>query len=356
MVQKIFKGAAMVVKNSLQGMENLVLRNTGSRLKPKWVVFALTDRCNSRCRHCNIWQMEPDKNPLSAEEVERAFGDPLFREAKYIQISGGEPTLRADLEDVILRIHKVLPLAIIQLSTNGLLPERAVKVVKNVISKGVHLYVGVSLDGIGEEHDRIRGVPGNFEKTDRLLRELAELRDSCSGSLHVSVGIVVSDLTLKSLVPVRDYARKLNIDLTEAWYNECEFYGNVGGHTISADLTYAIKTQPPSPLKELWLRHLKGKSIKFPCFAMCTFCVLKCNGDIVPCLNFFEVPAGNVREQTPTEIWQSARMEEVRNMVKNCSGCLNSWGAGWSIEASYYQTLLFCLKHPLFVLKKMKEI
>ncbi|MCK6468151.1 MAG: radical SAM protein [Candidatus Brocadia sinica] len=355
-MSKILKTIASNAKNAAQGTKNLFLRaSAGSRLKPRWVAFQITDRCNSRCHHCNIWQMEPDKNPLTAEEIECAFGDPLFSEAKYIQISGGEPTLRTDIEDVILKTHRVLPNAIIQLSTNGLLPERTIKVVKNVISKGVHLNVGVSLDGIGDEHDKIRGIPGNFEKADRLIYELAELRNNCIGNLHISAGIVVSDLTLKSLVPVREYSRKLNIDLTEAWYNECEFYGNVGGHTISADMNNAIKTQPPSPLKDLWLRHLKRKSIKFPCFAMHTFCVLKCNGDVVPCLNFFDVPVGNVKEQTPTEIWRSTRMEEVRNKVKTCSGCLNSWGVGWSLGSSYYQTPLFYLKHPLFVLKKLKE-
>lgn len=352
---KIIKKIGGGIKNTIHGAENLVLRATSESLKPKWVAFQVTDRCNSRCTHCNIWQQKYIKNPLTAEEIEEVFSDDLFKEAEYVQISGGECTVRDDLEDIVLRIHNVLPNTTLQLSTNGLLPERVMKVARSAIKNGVNLYVGVSLDGIGEEHDRIRGVKGNFEKVDGLVHELAAFRDNSNGRLHVSAGIVISDLTLHSLEPVRGYCREMNIELTEAWYNECSFYGNEGENTFSASLTEAIKTQQPSPLKELWLRELEGKSIKFPCFAMYTFCVLKYNGDIVPCLNFFNESAGNVREKSPTEIWHSPEMKRARKKVKDCRGCLNSWGAGVSLETSYYPLLLFYLKHPGILMEHLRR-
>jgi len=343
------------IRKTICGLENLIRRASGESLRPRWVVFELTDRCNSRCTHCSIWKAKSRKGELTADEIEQVFSDGLFKDTEYIQISGGEPTLRGDLEEVILRIHRALPNATIQLSTNGLLPEKVLKVARAALKNEINFYVGVSLDGIGEAHDRIRGIRGNFEKADRLLHELVALRSATGGRLHVSAGIVVSDLTLESLGPVREYARRLGIELTEAWYNECSFYGNEGENAFSANLTDAIRSQPPSPLKELWLRELDGRPIKFPCFAMHTFCVIKCNGDIVPCLNLFDESAGNVREMTPTEIWHSPRMKRVRQKVKDCRGCLNSWGAGWSLETSYYQNLLFYLKHPIITLKLLRE-
>ena len=355
MSRSILRKIGNGMKSTVSGVGSLIRRATGESLRPRWVVFEATDRCNSRCTHCNIWKTENDPDPLTPEEIERAFGDELFKDTRYIQITGGEPVLRSDMEEIVLGIHRAVPGAALQLSTNGLLPDRVMNVVKTALANSINFYVGVSLDGIGEAHDRIRGIRGNFKKADRLLHELVALRSTTGGRLHVSAGIVVSDLTLESLGPVREYARRLGIELTEAWYNECSFYGNEGENAFSANLTDAIRSQPPSPLKELWLRELDGRPIKFPCFAMHTFCVLKWNGDIVPCLNLFDESAGNVREMTPTEIWHSPRMKRVRQKVKDCRGCLNSWGAGWSLETSYYRHLLFYLKHPGVLIEHLRR-
>lgn len=350
-IEKIGRG----IKDTIFGVQNLILRSCSESLKPRWVVYMVTDRCNSRCVHCNIWRKEPARNPLTPKEVEQVFSDDLFRDVKYVLCTGGEPAVRNDLEDIILSIHKALPEATIQLSTNGLLPDRVIEIAKAGVKRDISLDIGVSLDGLGEEHDKIRGVKGNFEKADRLMHELVELRKENKNKLHIAAGIVLSDLTLDSLPKVRSYAKRLNIELTEAWYNESSFYDNVGKNVFSNKLIEAVKSQPPSPLQELWFRALKGKSIKFPCFAMHTFCVLKCNGDIVPCLNLFDTSAGNVRGKTPTEIWHSPEMRKVRKVVKDCRGCLNSWGAGWSLQSSYYPFLLFYLKHPRILIKHLRR-
>jgi len=101
---------------------------------------------------------------------------------------------------------------------------------------------------------------------------------------------------------------------------------------------------------------LSGKSIKFSCFAMYTFCVLKCNGDIVPCLNLWDMKAGNVREKSPADIWHSYEAKKVRKIIKSCDGCLNSWGAPWSFSSSFYPILLFYLKHPQMIMEKLWKV
>ena len=297
---------------------------------------------------------KPTEDPLTPKEIEEVFSDKLFKNVEYVLCTGGEVTVREDLEEIYLRLHKALPKARLQLSTNGLLPERVIKVVNIAMKNNIHLDVGVSLDGIGEDHDKIRGVRGNFNKVDQLLHELVKIRKNYKDKLNVGIGIVISDLTLNSLSEVRSYAKKLNIELTEAWYNESSFYDNNGGRDVfNNKLINAIKSQSPSPLQETWIKALDGKSIKFSCFAMNTFCVLKCNGDIVPCLNLFDRKAGNVREQSATEIWHSDEMKKVREIVKDCKGCLNSWGAGWSFNSSFYPILLFYLKHLRLTIEKL---
>ena len=355
-IDRVFAFAYEGTKATAVGVKNLVLRNTGASLKPKRLVFMTTDRCNSRCGHCYIWKQRPTDTPLTAQQLRNVLSDPLFGNVGYVLNTGGEPTLRKGLEDIIFAEHEALPKTTIQLSTNGLLPDRAVTVVKAALEHGIRVDIGTSIDGIGEKHDQIRGVKGSFEKVDYLLHELVSLRDRYGDRIRISAQMTLFDLNLDSVEEVRAYAKNMNIDLLEGWYNEASFYSNTGRHSTNAadKLIQVIESQPKSPLQQEHLRALRGKSIKFTCFAMYTFCVLKCNGDIVPCLNLWDVKAGNVRENSPSTIWHSDEAKKARKAVKDCSGCLNSWGMGWSFGASFYPILLFHLKHPQILARKLR--
>ena len=355
---EIAKKIVRSIKNSISGVKNLIFRSLNIPLKPKWVVLMITDRCNSRCSHCNIWRTKPTQNPLTPKEIENVFKDKLFKNVEYILGTGGEATVRDDLEEIYLGLHRALPKARLQLSTNALLPERVIKLVNTAMQNNINLDVGVSLDGIGETHDRIRGVKGNFEKADWLLHKLVEIRKKYKDRLGVIAGIVVSDLTVNSIYDVRSYTKKLGIGLVEAWYNTSSFYGNYNEKDkvkMKEKINEIVKSQPPSLIREKWLEWLKGENIKFSCFALNAFCVIKTNGDMVPCLNLWDAKAGNIRENSPTEIWNSDEAKKIRSLVKNCQGCLNSWGAGWSFDSSYYPFLLHYLKHPRILIQKLTK-
>jgi len=352
--QSIRKG----IKGTVYGVRNLILRNSSELLKPRWLWFEVTDRCNSHCTHCNIWRKKPTENPLTPEEIEGVLSDPLFQGLDCILNSGGEPVLRQDIEEILLIEHKVLLNTKLHLSTNGLLPERVIDVAKIMIQHNIPIEIGVSLDGIGEKHDLIRGVKGNFEKVDRLLQILVMMKEKHKDKIKIVVGFTLSALTLDSFEEVRDYAKKMKIDLLVQWYNESSFYNNVKNNlSYKTDqkekMMKIVQSLSPNPLNDLWIKWLEGKSIKFPCFAMYTFCVLRCSGDIVPCLNHWDVEAGNVRESSPSQIWHSYQTKKARKIVKNCPGCLNSWGVDWSFSSSFYPNLSFNLRHPSVLLKKL---
>jgi MoaA/NifB/PqqE/SkfB family radical SAM enzyme len=350
------KVSSQKVKDMISSPKNLLYRSLGIPLKPKWLVFMLTDACNSRCLHCNIWRKKPTENQLTPIEIENIFSDKLFKDVRYILCTGGEITLRPDLEEIYLRLHKVLPQARLQLSTNALLPQRVVEVAEAMLKNGALLDVGVSLDGIRGGHDIIRGVNGNFKKADQLFRKLTELRDKYEGRLTVSASIVISEFTVDSVCQVREYAKKLKIGIVEAWYNTSSFYDNrklTDKCVAKEKILEIVRSQPVSVVQQKWLSSLKGKSLKFPCFAMNTFCVIKCNGDLVPCLNQWDLVAGNIRDGSPSEVWRNKRAKEVRSMINKCEGCLNAWGTGWSFESSYYQTLFYYLRNPRILLKKL---
>jgi MoaA/NifB/PqqE/SkfB family radical SAM enzyme len=337
--------------------KNLFFRAINRTLKPRWLWFGVTDRCNSRCKHCDIWKQKPIEKPLTPREIEKAFSDPLFKDIEYVINSGGEAVLRSDLEEILLIEHKAFPKARLQLSTNGLLPDRVINVAQFALDHGINLDVGVSLDGIGEQHDFVRGVKGNFEKADKLLHELLMLKEQYKERLDITIGFTLSNLTLPFLNGVREYARKLNVNFSVQWYNESSYYENVGKSLCAKNekMLEAVQSLPTTILRKMWIKWLKGKSIKFPCFAMYTFCVLKCDGNISPCLSLWHVNVGNIREKSPTEIWNSFKAREARKIVKNCQGCLNSWGTGWSFSSYALIPLFFYLKHPLLLFQKISN-
>lgn len=350
---KIVKQVSRLPKNILRGYKNLTLRATSESLRPQQLWFEITDRCNCRCKFCNIWHNRPTKNVLTPDEIGKALSDDLFKELQYIILSGGEPFLRNDLEEIIMRIHDILPKAPILVGTNCSLPERVINVVRSAIKHNINIGVGVSLDGIGEQHDSVRGMRGLFEKVDWLLHELLALGKIAGDKLSIAIGFVLSDLTLPVLEEVKAYTDKLNVPLHVQWYNEASYYDNIGEHLLSntGAIIEAVHSLPPTPIHEMGIKLLRGKSIKFSCFAMHTFCLLKCNGDIVSCFDFWDVKVGNIRESSPSLIWHSREARQARRKVKNCRGCLNACGVGWSFQASLYPLLLFHIKRVLRLMK-----
>jgi len=358
--KKINKSMALfkkIISRFLFAHKNLFQMMLGKPLKPKWLWFELTDRCNSHCTHCHIWRKKPTNNPLTLEEIKKTLSNPLFSGLENIVNSGGEPVLRDDLEQILLAEHEILPQAKIDLSTNGIFSEKVLTVIENVIKKDVSLTVGISLDGVRQNHDRIRGVPGNFQQVDLLVKRLLNLKKDFPEKISVILGFTLSDLTLPYLKEVKEYARENGIEISVQWYHQSSFYenGDLSGRH-NEEMMAAVRSLPPTIHRDKWEKWLKNEPIKFKCFAGHTFCALKCNGDVVPCLNFWGNPLGNVRKNTPTQIWQSDQAKEIRKkIIKKCPGCLNSWGVWWSASSCFYPRLIYYLKNPKSLVKRLKE-
>jgi 12,18-didecarboxysiroheme deacetylase len=141
-----------------------------SRDKKPVVVWNCTRACNLRCAHCYSGSgCDAASGELTTAEG-KAFIDSLARfGAPVLLFSGGEPLLRPDLEELIAHATASGLRAVI--STNGtrITPEVARRL------KALNLsYVGVSLDGARQTHDRFRGVPGAFDEAIAGIRACRE--------------------------------------------------------------------------------------------------------------------------------------------------------------------------------------
>jgi len=323
-------------------------------LRPEFLWLETTDACGNQCTFCDIWENKATRHPLTPAEIETVLGDPLFQGLRVVVVSGGEPTLRKDLAEILSAVHRAAPRAYVVLSSSAMLPDRLLSAVRSALDEGMDLEVGISVDGLAARHDQARGVAGLFDKVDRTLRELAELK-RLHARLRVKIGFVLSDATVDQMDAVSDYAAALGFEFNVQWYNQAAYYGNVGRDLLSdtAQLERATRSLRPTPLRTWGRRVLRGKPLDYNCSTLHNSCLLKCNGDVVPCFNYWDQTAGNVRQETPSSLWKSERARQARRVVRACHGCLNSCGVQWSFEANYIARARFYLRHPGLLLEKL---
>jgi MoaA/NifB/PqqE/SkfB family radical SAM enzyme len=343
------------IKSPVEGTINIMKSQFGiGTIKPRWVSFLTTEVCNSHCTMCNIWQNKKTSDPLSPDEIQRILKDPLLKGVELIMNVGGEPTIRPDLTDLIIAEHDAIPNANIQLSTNALLPERAYQTIKAVLEHGVKIDVGISIEGIGEYNDKIRGVAGGFEKANTLIKKLVELKSQYPDKLGVGLGTMLMDETTDSIWQVKNYAEQLNLTFGWNWFNpSASTYYNykteVNGHDKKEEQKRFLRSFLPNIYAQTAIDYLDGKPVRFRCFALHSFFFLKSNGDVIPCLDFWDTSAGNVRENTITEIYKSEKAKEIRSKVAACHGCLNGCSIDWSWRTSLFPYLKYYFKNPKLI-------
>ena len=135
------------------------------------VVWNMTRRCNLSCIHCySDSENKPYPGEMTTEEGERFIRDLAEFKVPTILFSGGEPLMRKDIFH-LASVAKSLGIRAV-LSTNGTLINKGMA--KKIKEVGFS-YVGISLDGIGENNDRFRGRRGAFQDALQGIRNLVEL-------------------------------------------------------------------------------------------------------------------------------------------------------------------------------------
>ncbi|MDH7486543.1 MAG: radical SAM/SPASM domain-containing protein [Anaerolineae bacterium] len=159
------------------------------KLYPFSLVLSVSYRCNSRCRTCGVWRRSADD--MTLDEWQRVFRH-LGRAPFYLTFTGGEPYLRPDFAELVIAAYEECRPAVITIPTNGLLSERIAAATARICAAcpGSEIGLNLSLDGLGEEHDRIRGVPGNWERalaTWQLLKALQPEHPNLVLSVHTVI-------------------------------------------------------------------------------------------------------------------------------------------------------------------------
>jgi MoaA/NifB/PqqE/SkfB family radical SAM enzyme len=178
------------------------------KMMPLNLTLTPSPRCNARCLTCNIWKKQEDELTLGEwDKVLRSLG----RAPYWFTLSGGEPFLYRHIVELAQLAYDHCRPGIINIPTNGLLHERIRAGVERIARycRDSQVIVNLSLDGVGAKHDRIRGVPGNFEKFEASYGALRELD---LPNLSIGIHSVVSNFNLDDLGELFDYAFGLEPD------------------------------------------------------------------------------------------------------------------------------------------------
>lgn len=176
-----------------------------TRTLPINLTVSVTYSCPSRCLTCDIWQKKVDD--LTVDEYGKIFRT-LERVPIWVTISGGDQFLRADLPDIVGLIRQEIDPGIINIPMNGVVTERIFTLLPQIAerSRGSQLVLNLSVDGIEEEHDRLRGAPRNYEKLKMVGELIHDLKKSYD---HIVLGVhtVISKHNVAKIPEVERIAR-----------------------------------------------------------------------------------------------------------------------------------------------------
>ena len=145
---------------------------------PPFLILFINSICNQKCEHCFYWRNLNRRDDLTKEEL-FALSRSLGR-IENLNLSGGEPFLRPEFGEICRQFIRQNKVRQIYVPTNGYFTDRTVKQITETLKeKDLDLFVAeISLDGLGEFHDKFRGSPGAFDKAMETYEALAKLQES----------------------------------------------------------------------------------------------------------------------------------------------------------------------------------
>jgi MoaA/NifB/PqqE/SkfB family radical SAM enzyme len=300
-------------------------------VKPTFVCFKLSERCNSKCVHCDIWKNQYEE-PLTTDqwlhttdELRRWLGP------AHLVLTGGEVFLRRDALQIIS--HAAEKGMVCEVLTNGLLCER--EYCEALVRAGVD-QVTISLDGVTPEtHFAVRRVPGMYEKIVRMVDDLDHIRRVSNSRLKILLKMVLMRPNFREAAAIADwvkergqadiryqaieqsYAQEENL----AWYKSSELwihdipavtsvieqliFRKEAGYPIrnSVENLHSMIAYFEHPDRDMRKVQSHTEQETSLCLSGVNSFVVSSNGDVRWC--FHMSPAGNVKTRSPQDIWES---------------------------------------------------
>ncbi len=322
----------------LNGFRFRRLRAVGRMAKPQAVSIEVTQRCVARCRMCNIWQ-SPRKAPeLSTADWLALLKRDLFHDLVELDITGGEPFLRDDLDDMLTAVcamphSRLRSLRSIAVTTNGFLTRRVLAACRRILPAarraGIDLVMVCAMDAVGEAHDAIRGYPGGWRRANQTIQGLMDLRAEFP-NLVIGLKTTVLPDTVGELEAIVQYAAKRGLFTI---VSPCIV---TRGRYLNADRAADLAFQPAQrkamacffrKAASSWsfheaclVRYLEEGQMQKPCTCGFNYFFIRSQGALFPC-PMIDLSPGNVSDVPIEELLASPVAATIRRQVGRFPEC-----------------------------------
>jgi radical SAM protein with 4Fe4S-binding SPASM domain len=283
---------------------------------------------------CNIHEFYTEHPDMHDKEIDfslllnRLKRSKVLKTINHIDLTGGEPFLRKDLQQLVTGLFGLPAVDFVSINTNGFLTGKIASDVEGILAslkEHQRFSLSVSIDGIGTLHDTIRGVPGAFDKIEETVSVLKNLRDRYP-QFSLRSNTVIQQANLHELDQVRDYWEKHGIT-GNFGVIQTPFYTRSNTHNINNDIREfsnqelaIIKSVVP---KSRGMNHYIDNGCKrtLHCFAGHSALCIDPFGAVYPC-NFLtgneQYRIGDLKDKSIDEIWSSSQAWKVRKMTMKC--------------------------------------
>jgi radical SAM protein with 4Fe4S-binding SPASM domain len=323
-------------------------------LMPSDVSIITTYRCQMECKMCDIW-----KNPTKKHEEIKPEELEILPNFKFVNITGGEPFLRSDLEDIVEVMFRKTDRIVI--STSGWHVQKILRLAEKFPNIGIR----VSIEGLQEKNDELRGRETGFERGIETLKGLRKM-----GVKDIGFGITVSNKNSHDMLDLYELSKEMKMEFATAAFHNSYYFHKDDNFITNQDVVIQnfgelierlLKENNPKSWYRAFfnlglINYIRNKQRMLPCEAGTANFFIEPYGEVYPCNGleekYWKKSMGNIRDvQTFEELWFSKQAQEVRDLVHTCPK--NCWMVGTAAPV-----MKKYIKHPTkWVLKnKFKSI
>ncbi len=312
------------------------------RTRPRVLQMPITSKCNSRCVTCNIWKDKSDKIEMNADALKKILQDPFFSKVHTVGLNGGEPSLYSDIELLLDALFTLKCIKRIHFISNALITHRLLEMMEKAkrrcSERNICLYLTVSIDGVEDVHNTIRGLPTAFSKTMDTLGELkADQKKYCD---VLDIGCTLSKDNVEYVIQTQSFIDSLGIP---AYYHPAvpnkrlHNFGQQDFNIMNTDrfrmlateyffgkFKYGkgLRTRLRSFLTYYYLLN-RGKERLAGCNYLRSDVTITENLDLCLCATASDI-VGNLRESSATDLLRAGKLKKEELKVQHyCQGCVH---------------------------------
>jgi MoaA/NifB/PqqE/SkfB family radical SAM enzyme len=313
-------------------------------IRPTVLIHNCTFVCDARCEMCDNWQHGDRKSDLTLEQLDGVMHHQFWGAIENLNISGGEPTTRNDLPELVEMYARRLPrLRKVGINTTGLTPHRAIpqltRIVKFCAERQLLFSARVSLDGIGDIHNQVRHVKRGFEKACETITAMQALAREYP-NFQFGIAATIFATNLEDAQNILAWARAHDLDIV---FNMLRFTDNMLNNKHLEE-KIGFRKREEEFMREFFLERVQEESVlsgqsfmylhyadmiangyirTMPCPFQSQGLLLNPDGSLYYCENSNKI--GNVLDENAGTLYFKASNLAHREAVKNtiCPTCLS---------------------------------